>query len=184
MEPPPFAGRRATPPIREHQPLTIKITTPFPTHAQNIHDTVPDAVEAIIESSKILWEHSESDFDRLIVVLTRGKTQFGTPLIWPYLFHRFKSQPAFVDEPATIQNDDICVMDAMELEDLYQSANISQEIQHLVKTQLRSRGFTCTFSDLKLDLNNFQHWRMARLSDYGIRSLDNDPTVRCLVLTY
>lgn len=76
----------------------------------------------------------------------------------------------------------LSVMDEVELESLYRSVNISSRLQHQVRSAMRVKGYQSMFSDMRIDLNNFLHWRMARCADYGIRRLDDDCTIRCLVV--
>lgn len=73
-------------------------------------------------------------------------------------------------------------MDQEDLEALYQSVHISSKLQHQMRVAMREKGYQSVFSDMRIDLNNFFHWRIARASDYGVRPLDGDCTVRCLVV--
>lgn len=181
MDPPPFTSKRlCTPTCKRTQ--VCRISTPLPSHVTDIDSTALDAVEAIMESLKILWDATESYFDRLVVLLTIGKTLSGTPLIWPYLYHLFNSHSSAVSELSLVENEEISEMDEEELEELYKSVDISPALQHQVKVNMRFKGYTCMFSDMKLDLNNYIHWRIARVTDNGVRSLDDACTVRCLIV--
>jgi len=181
MDPPPFTTKRMFVPDGKRTQI-CRISTPLPTDDASIHSTALDAVEAIMESLKILWDTSETYFDRLVVLLTMGKTLSGTPLIWPYLYHLFDSHSSAVSELSLVENEEISEMDEGELEELYQSVDISPELQHQVKVNMRFKGYSCMFSDMKLDLNNFLHWRIARVTDNGIRPLDDALTARCLIV--
>ena len=104
------------------------------------------------------------------------------PVIWPYIIYLLDSYSRTVRDLIFVQNAEIQEMDADLLESLHETVHLSSEIQHRIKVQLRLKGHTCTYTDMKLDLNNFFQWRLARLRDKGIRSLDDACTVRCLIL--
>jgi len=183
FEPGPFVTRRKTKPAGRKAEI-CHITVQLPNFKQSISSTVTDAVFAVLEGALSLIESSGTYFDKLVVILTMGVTPGGTSLIWPYLFlHQFNSLSGEFQDQVLIQNEEISQMEEDELDVLYGSVDIPPSIQHQVKTGVRSHGYACTFSDLKLNLDNFFHWRIARLHDKGIRSLDDDCTVRCLVIS-
>ena len=180
LDPPPFTSRRLHSPT--NRPLQIcHVTTPLPSDAA-LDVTVDSAVCSILESFRILSRPSTAYFDRLIVILTVGRTFGGMPVIWPYIIYLLDSYSRTVRDLIFVQNAEIQEMDADLLESLHETVHISSEIQHRIKVQIRRKGYTCTYTDMKLDLNNFFQWRLARLRDKGIRSLDDACTVRCLIL--
>eukprot|EP00210_Caulerpa_lentillifera_P008311 g7930.t2 len=184
MEPGPFLNtvKRKQEETRRHcRPEVCRITTPLPTHASDLDSSIGFAVCAILETFSSL-ETWPSFFDKVVFLLTCGRTPSGSPLIWPYLCHLFNSRTSSASETFPVHNTETSGMDQDELEALYQSVNISSKLQHQMRVAMREKGYQSVFSDMRIDLNNFFHWRIARISDYGVRHLDNDCTVRCLVV--
>eukprot|EP00210_Caulerpa_lentillifera_P005731 g5479.t1 len=180
MEPGPirFASEHKT----EHNcPEICRIKTPLPTDVTDLDSSIEFAIRAISEIIGFIstWP---TFFDKLVVFLTCGKNGYGVPIIWPHLFHLFNSKSSEAGESVLVHNSETSGMDEVELESLFESVHVTSQLQHKVRSGLREIGHQSVFSDMRIDLNNFSHWRIARLSDYGIRQLDNDFTVRCLVV--
>lgn len=120
-------------------------------------------------------------FDRAVFVLTNGEGTHGRKVIRPYVCHLFDSVSKKMVEVLRATNGTIATRSWYEFERVYNSTYLSTEEQHAIKDGIRKLGFGCTFSDLKMDPDNFFHWRLA--SDRGARVLDNEIAFRCLVIS-
>lgn len=80
-----------------------QISTPLPMHLPDLESSISFAVSAILEIVK--FRASWPSFnDRVVVVLTCGRTPTGSPVIWPHLFHLFNSKTQEASETFSVHN--------------------------------------------------------------------------------
>lgn len=120
-------------------------------------------------------------FDKAVFILTRGEGIHGHKVIKPYVCHLFDSVSRKMVEVLRATNGTVATKSWHEFERVYRSTYLSTEDQHAIKAGIRKLGFGCSFSDFKMDPDNYFHWRLA--SDRGARVLDNEIAFRCMVIS-
>jgi len=126
--------------------------------------------------------HEKRFFDKAVFILTWGRSGKHMRVLQPYVCHLFDSVTGRMVDVLRATNGNTRTRSWKEFEKMYENANLSQDIQHFIKEELRKLGFMCCFTDLKIDPDNFLHWRLARLG-MGVKTLDRDVALRCLVVS-
>lgn len=126
--------------------------------------------------------HEKRFFDKAVFILTWGRTGGHSKVLQPYVCHLFDSVTGRMIDVLRATNGNTESGSWRDFEKMYDSANLSQEIQHYIKEGLRKLGFMCCFTDLKIDPDNFLHWRLAK-NGQSVKTLDRDVALRCLVVS-
>lgn len=151
---------------------------------QNSREEMATIVEDVLVDIVGLLDrclHEECFFDKAVFILTWGtKEKTGSRVLRPYVCHLYDSTANRIVDVLRATNGNTKTGCWHEFEHQYAHANLSSEIQHWIKDGLRKLGFMCCFTDLKIDSENFLHWRLAR---NGVKTLDEDVALRCLVVS-
>jgi len=159
-----FNGRPRGPPSREETAIMIE-------------DAVLDIVGLL---DRCL--HEKRFFDKAVFILTWGQSETHARVLQPYVCHLFDSVTGRMVDVLRATNGNTKSRSWRDFEKLYENANLSQDIQHWIKEGLRKLGFMCCFTDLKIDPENFLHWRLAK-NGTNVKTLDRDVALRCLVVS-
>ncbi|CAD7698985.1 unnamed protein product [Ostreobium quekettii] len=126
--------------------------------------------------------HEKRFFDKAVFILTWGRDGGRSKVLQPYVCHLFDSVTGRMIDVLRATNGNTESGSWRDFEKMYESAHLSQEIQHYIKEGLRKLGFMCCFTDLKIDPENFLHWRLAK-NGHSVKTLDRDVALRCLVVS-
>ncbi|CAD7701150.1 unnamed protein product [Ostreobium quekettii] len=126
--------------------------------------------------------HEKRFFDKAVFILTWGRNGDQAKVLQPYVCHLFDSVTGKMIDVLRATNGNTASGSWKDFERMYENAHLSQEIQHYVKEGLRKLGFMCCFTDLKIDPDNFLHWRLAK-NGHSVKTLDRDVALRCLVVS-
>jgi len=126
--------------------------------------------------------HEKRFFDKAVFILTWGRNGGHSKVLQPYVCHLFDSVTGKMIDVLRATNGNTESGSWRDFEKMYDSAHLSQEIQHYIKEGLRKLGFMCCFTDLKIDPDNFLHWRLAK-NGQSVKTLDRDVALRCLVVS-
>lgn len=126
--------------------------------------------------------HEKRFFDKAVFILTWGLSETNTRVLQPYVCHLFDSVTGRMVDVLRATSGNTKSRSWRDFEKLYENANLSQDIQHWIKEGLRKLGFMCCFTDLKIDPENFLHWRLAK-NGTSVKTLDRDVALRCLVVS-
>lgn len=126
--------------------------------------------------------HEKRFFDKAVFILTWGESDEHVRVLQPYVCHLFDSVTGRMVDVLRATNGNTRSRSWKEFEKTYETAHLSQDIQHFIKEELRKLGFMCCFTDLKTDPDNFLHWRLAK-HGRGVKTLDRDVALRCLVVS-